>query len=179
MAKGLISGVSFEPTKIAIVDIQHTNFSYILLVNDELKDFDYLYEYAGGVTWYRRDNPDDYDGIYKSVKNLFGDLPIVHFEYATDYLIHREDLDTVSLLLFGNQSRSEERKMWHKVIMTAEEDDVATVLLSEAEYAAVKSFLSQIKEQRCLYTWVGGHWCISSPCATKEEAIAVRVDPEQ
>lgn len=69
--------------------------------------------------------------------------------------------------------------MWHKVIMTAEEDDVAIVSLNESEYAAVKGFLKQIKEQRCPLTWVGGHWCISTPCTTKEEAIAVRIDPEQ
>ena len=179
MAKGLISGTTFEPTRIAIVDIQHTNFSYVLLVSDELKDFDCLYEYAGSVTWYRKDRPDNYDGIYKSIKNLFGDLPIVHFEYATSYLVHKEDLDAISSLLFGDESRSEEQKMWHKVIMTAEENDVAIVLLSETEYAAVRTFLSQVKEQRCPYIWVGGHWCISSPCATKEEASAVRVDPEQ
>lgn len=69
--------------------------------------------------------------------------------------------------------------MWYKVVMIAEETDVAIVFLSEAEYTAVKSFLKQIKEQRCLYSWIGGHWCISAPCAAKEEAAVVRVDPEQ
>lgn len=102
MAKGLISGELFEPTKIAIVDIQHTNFSYILLVNEELKDFDYLYEYAGGVKWYSRDELDNYDAILKSIKNLFGDIPIVYIKYRTDYLEeHKEDLDAMSVLLFG------------------------------------------------------------------------------
>lgn len=101
MAKGLISGVVFEPTRIAIVNIKHTNFSYILLVNDEIRDFDFLYEYAGGVTWYRRDNPDNYDEIRKSIKNLFGDLPVVQLEHITDYLNRYKDLNDMSVLLFG------------------------------------------------------------------------------
>ena len=101
MAKGLISGTVFEPARIAIVNIRHTNFSYILLVNDEIRDFDFLYEYAGGVRWYRRDDPDNYDEIRKSIKTLFGDLPVVQLEHATDYLNRYEDLDDMSVLLFG------------------------------------------------------------------------------
>lgn len=101
MARGLISGTVFEPARIAIVNIRHTNFSYILLVNDEIRDFDFLYEYAGGVRWYRRDDPDNYDEIRKSIKTLFGDLPVVQLEHATDYLNRYEDLDDMSVLLFG------------------------------------------------------------------------------
>ena len=60
--------------------------------------------------------------------------------------------------------------MWFKVEMIAEECDTAIVCLNEDEYKAVQNFLNQVKEQRCEYTWLGGHWSISHPCETKEEA---------
>lgn len=59
---------------------------------------------------------------------------------------------------------------WFKVAMMADDSDEAVVFLNDTEYAAVRNFLSQIKEQRCEYSWAGGHWAISEPCATKEEA---------
>lgn len=60
--------------------------------------------------------------------------------------------------------------MWFKVAMMAEDSDEAVVFLNDSEYAAVCNFLNQVKEQRSKYSWVGGHWVISEPCETKEEA---------
>lgn len=64
--------------------------------------------------------------------------------------------------------------MWFKVIMEAEEEDSAIVHLTKDEYKAVGDFLNQVKEQQCEYSWWGGHWRISKPCATKEEAERLR-----
>lgn len=68
--------------------------------------------------------------------------------------------------------------MWYKVIMIADDQDEAVVLLNESEYKAVQKFLNQIKEQWSKYGWVGGHWFISPPCATKDEAVNIKFDHE-
>lgn len=60
--------------------------------------------------------------------------------------------------------------MFFKVQMIAEECDEAIVELNESEYEAVKSFLKQVQSQSCVYSWVGGHWSISRPCNTEQEA---------
>ena len=65
--------------------------------------------------------------------------------------------------------------MWFKVEMVADDYDMAIVSLNNSEYMAVKNFLNQIKEQRCVYGWVGGHWTISQPCETKEEAERITI----
>lgn len=63
--------------------------------------------------------------------------------------------------------------MWFVVLMMAEDWDSAIIQLSDAEYETIKKFLEQIEEQRHPFSWVGGHWKISHPCATKEEAEAI------
>ena len=60
--------------------------------------------------------------------------------------------------------------MWYKVFMVADGYDEAIVFLTNAEYAAVQNFLNQVKEQRCAFAWVGGHWDISGPHQRKEDA---------
>ena len=63
--------------------------------------------------------------------------------------------------------------MWYKVIMIADDQCEAIVFLSDSEYEAVQSFLDQVKKQWCTLGWVGGHWFISPPCTTKEEAVDI------
>ena len=60
--------------------------------------------------------------------------------------------------------------VWFKVIMTAEEHDIVVMSSSYSEYLAIKKFLSQIKDRRCVYSWVGGHWAISDACNSKADA---------
>ena len=60
--------------------------------------------------------------------------------------------------------------MWFTVLMAADDWDYAIVYLNDTEYAAVRNFLNQVKQQRFKYSWAGGHWKLSKPCATKEEA---------
>ena len=63
--------------------------------------------------------------------------------------------------------------MWVKVVMLADDLDTAVVELNDSEYATVKNFLEQIRKQRSPYAWAGGHWSISQPYKTKEEAEAI------
>jgi hypothetical protein len=63
--------------------------------------------------------------------------------------------------------------MWVKVAMLADDVDTAVVELNDSEYAIVKKFLEQVREQQSVYGWVGGHWSISQPYKTKEEAEAI------
>lgn len=60
--------------------------------------------------------------------------------------------------------------MFFKVQMVAEECDEAIVELNESEYEAVKKFLKQVGSQNSVYSWVCGHWQISRPCNTEQEA---------
>lgn len=64
--------------------------------------------------------------------------------------------------------------MWFKVFMLADDYDEAVVCLNDTEYLAVQNFLDQVKEQRYEQSWAGGHWLLSEPCSTKEEARAIK-----
>ena len=68
--------------------------------------------------------------------------------------------------------------MWHKVVMRAEEETVVLVQLSAEAYEVIKKFFDQMKASWDKLAWWGGHWYISRPCATREEAVYADIDLE-
>ena len=88
---------------------------------------------------------------------------------------------SLSLLIDAICDRRKQYSKWFKVAMYADDYDEVVVRLNSSEYAAVQSFLEQVKEYRSPLGWAGDQrrwnerWVISSPCSTKDEALKIKV----